>query len=389
VTKTAARLIALLIVAAIAMSPLAAEPADAAVALTVTPLTWNVIGLDSNDPASGPNRFPVGARVCVAAGSSTAGAVTATFSWDSSNPYVQLRPGSLATIDLGSIAAGSCADAYFEVEVDRTAAAYDTTRSYHITATDSLSGATAATPQPRELYVEHLISQSRNGITSIKLNGTSIPAGGNMTLVVGNTYTIELAGYTATQGYNQLESFINFPNTIFQTLAVSTTYTSDTSPYVTSPNDKLYADACLWENDPNSPNYRSCVGGDGKAGGTVVTTYTVKIISGAGNQPDPEQPALRFLGQQLSLQRRLRGRLPDGEHRRAVIGHYLQDIHAEGHLAGRYVHPDVHGVEPDDGFVCRSELHRHLPGRFDCGWHAGRRLQRLWPRSLFSRAGGG
>ena len=281
--KTAARLLALLLGVATAISPLAAQQADAAVVLTVTPLTWNVIGLDSNSPASGPNRFPVGARVCVTAGSTTASAVTADFVWDSSNPYIALRPGSLATIDLGSISAGSCADAYFEVEVTRTAAAYDTTRSYHITATDAASGATASTPQPRELYVEHLISQSRNGITSIKLNGVSIPAGGSMTLMVGNTYTIELAGYTATQGYNQLEEFINFPNTIFQTLAVSTTYSSDSSPYVTSPNDKLYANACLWENDPNSPNYRSCVGGDGKAGGTVITTYTVKIISGAGS----------------------------------------------------------------------------------------------------------
>ena len=87
-----------------------------------------------------------------------------------------------------------------------------------------------------------------------------------MTLMVGNTYSIELAGYTATQGYSQLESFINFPNTIFQTLAVSTTYSADSSPHVSSPNDKLHSDACLWENDPNSPNYRSCVGGDGKAG---------------------------------------------------------------------------------------------------------------------------
>src|SRR6266508_1720904 len=144
--KTAACAVALLIGAATAISPLAAERADAAVVLTVNPLTWNIIGLDRNDPASGPNRFPVGARVCVTAGSTDAGAVTATFSWDSSNPYIQLRPGSLATIDLGSIAAGSCADAYFEVEVSRTAAAYDTTRSYHITATDSASGATTTTP---------------------------------------------------------------------------------------------------------------------------------------------------------------------------------------------------------------------------------------------------
>ena len=264
------------------MSPGVPGQADAAVALTITPLTWNVIGLDSNGPATGPNRFPVGARVCVTAGSTENGSVTATFAWDSANANVNLRPGSLSSIDLGSIAPGGCADAYFEVEVTKTAAAFDTVRRYHITATDSGSGATVSTPQPRELYVEHLISQSRNGVTSVKLNGASIPAGGTMTLMVGNTYTIEFAGYTATQGYNQLEGFINFPNTIFRTLAVSTTYSADTSPYVTSPDDKLYADACLWNNDPNNPNYRSCVGGDGKAGGTVVTTYTVTIIGGAG-----------------------------------------------------------------------------------------------------------
>lgn len=129
-------------------------------------------------------------------------------------------------------------------------------------------------------------------MTDIKLNGTSIPAGGTMTLMVGNTYTIELDGFTATQGYNQLESFINFPNTIFQVESVSTSYSSDTAaasclvppfyPCVSNPNDDLYADACGWDNDPGSPNYRSCVGGDYKAGGTVDTIYTVKIIGGAG-----------------------------------------------------------------------------------------------------------
>jgi uncharacterized repeat protein (TIGR01451 family) len=279
--KILPRLAALLIGIATAVSPFASRQVDAAVVLSVTPLTWNVVGLDSNDPATGPNRFPIGARVC-ATGSTDATDVTVNFVWDSANVFVALRPGSLSTINLGSIAAGSCDDAYFEVEVDRTASAFDTTRRYHITASDGGSGATASTPTPRELYVEHLISQNRNGITSIKLNGVAIPAGGSMSLVVGNTYDIELAGYTATQGYNQLESFINFPNTIFQTLAVSTTYSANTSAYVTSPDDQLYADACLWENNPNSPNYRSCVGGDAKSGGTVVTTYTVKIISGAG-----------------------------------------------------------------------------------------------------------
>ncbi|MEP7132216.1 MAG: hypothetical protein ABI914_03565, partial [Acidobacteriota bacterium] len=251
--------------------------APAAATLTVGPITWNVIGLDSNSPTTGPKDFPVGARVC---SDVAAAGVSVLWVWDSANPNVNLRPGSLAAIPIPSIAAGACADAYFEVEVTQVPAAYDTARRYHVTATD-FSG-TASSPTPRELYVEHLISQNRNSTTGVKLNGVPIPAGGSMNLVVGNTYTIELDGTTATQGYEQLESFISFPNTVFQILSVSTTYSANTSIYVSSPNDKLYADACRWDNDPNSPTYRSCVGVAGKSGGTIVTTYTVRIISGGG-----------------------------------------------------------------------------------------------------------
>jgi uncharacterized repeat protein (TIGR01451 family) len=250
---------------------------------SVTPLTWNTIGLDSNSPSTGPSRFPVGARVC----SDAAGPVPVTFTWaaggtESDDTNIYLRPSSLGTpghpLNL-TFAAPGCLDAYFEVEVNKTAVPtpYDKTRRYYITAGG------VSTPEPRELYVEHLISQNRNGITDVKLNGASVPSGGSMTLMVGNTYNIELDGFTATQGYNQLESFINFPNTIFQVLSVSTTYTADSNTTnVPNPNSKLYADACIWDNDPGSPTYRSCVGGTDKAGGTVSVTYTVKIISGGG-----------------------------------------------------------------------------------------------------------
>ncbi len=196
----------------------------------------------------------------------------------------------MSTVVIPAIGAGQCKDAYFEVDVTQTAAAFDTTRRYHITATD-VSGS-VSTPTPRELYVEHLISQNRNSVTDVKYGPlgcgvantcTSVAAGGSMNLVVGNSYDIQLLGGTATQGYNQFEAFINFPNTIFSIQSVNTTYSADNSPFVPNPNDKLYADACLWENDPNSPAYRSCVGGDFKAGGSnVVTTYSIKIVSGGG-----------------------------------------------------------------------------------------------------------
>ncbi len=259
-------------------------PLTAQAALTLTPLTWDVVGLDSNSPPTGPRHFPVAARVCSTVATTN---VAVNFIWDSANPNINLRTGSLSTLNFASLPANGCTDAYFEAEVTQLPAAFDTVRRYHIAATDG-SG-TVSPPTPRELYVEHLVSQNRNAITNIRFGPnpgslTSVAPGGAMNLVVGNTYTIELTGGTATQGYEQLEAFINFSNTVFQILAVNTTYSANTSVYVTSPSDKLYANACGWESDPNSPNYRSCVGTPGKTGGNnIVTQYTIRIIGGGGS----------------------------------------------------------------------------------------------------------
>src|SRR6266702_1393113 len=158
-----------------------------AAAYTITPQTWNTVGLDSNNVNVGPNLFPVGAKVC---GGTPGSNVDVYFSWLSSNSYIDLRPGSKGAggtplnITFG---AGGCADAFFEAQVSRNAAAYDTARQYNI-----YIGADS-TPIPRELYVEHLISQARNAITDVKVNGVSIPAGGSMNLLIGNTYTIDLS----------------------------------------------------------------------------------------------------------------------------------------------------------------------------------------------------
>ena len=148
-------------------------------------------------------------------------------------------------ITLAVLNNGDCFDFYFEVVITRTAAAYDTARQYHINVTADGLG-TISTPTPREIYVEHLVSQNRNSVLDVQLDGVSIAAGGTMNLVVGNTYTITLVSDTATNGYEQLETFINFPNTIFQILGVTTTYTADagTDPDAAS---KLYADGCGWD----------------------------------------------------------------------------------------------------------------------------------------------
>ncbi len=234
--------------------------------LTVTPTSWNVVGLDSNNTSTGPDTFEIGARVCNTGGTAVTN-IVGDFVWDSTNIYLNLSGAS--TLSISSLAAGACADLYYPVTVTRTSLAYNATRRYHI-AVSATGISTITTPTPRELYVEHLISQNRNSVQSIS---------GPTTVYVGQTYNYTVNASTATQGYEQLEAFLNLSNVIFQVLAISTTYTSPAG----GTNDKFYADACGWDNNPLSGTYRSCIGpanySGGKAGGTISTTYTVKVLS--------------------------------------------------------------------------------------------------------------
>ncbi|HBX69961.1 MAG TPA: hypothetical protein DEH25_11450, partial [Chloroflexi bacterium] len=284
-------LLSLFVLAILIGSAVYYQSALAAAELTITPITWDIIGLDSNDETSGPNHFPVGARVCNV-GDVDATNVTSTFVWDDNTnaAYIYERPLSLteytgsnaiATLTSDTTDNKNCVDFYYEVEVDRSDAAREKSRSYHITA--SATGlSTVSTPTPRKLFVEYLISQHRNATVDVQLDGVSVPAGGTMALVVGGTYDIKLVAATATQGYNQIESFINFANTIFKINKVSTIYSAYPTPH-TDPDwyRQLYADGCTWDSDPNSPLYQSCLG-TGKYGGDVAITYNITIIGGAG-----------------------------------------------------------------------------------------------------------
>jgi hypothetical protein len=94
-----------------------------AAGITVEPLTWNIIGLDSNKPAEGPNHFPVGARVCNDTGGPIS-SVKADFKWDSTtnSTYIYERPGTATSVTMfdptePALANGDCSDIYFEVEV--------------------------------------------------------------------------------------------------------------------------------------------------------------------------------------------------------------------------------------------------------------------------------
>jgi uncharacterized repeat protein (TIGR01451 family) len=235
-------------------------------AVTITPTSWNVVGIDSNNPSVGPDTYQIGARICNTGGAAVTN-IVGTFVWDSSNSFINLSGAN--PVNVASLNGGACTDIYFPVTITRTSSAYNTTRSYHITVSGT-GFSSVSTPTPREIYVEKIISQNRNSVNSIV---------GPTTVYVGNTYNYTVNASTATQGYEQLEAFLNLSNVIFQVLSIATTYTSPTG----GTNDKFYADACGWDNNPSSANYRSCIGpanySGGKAGGTVTTTYTVKVLS--------------------------------------------------------------------------------------------------------------
>ncbi|MEA2521123.1 MAG: trimeric autotransporter adhesin, partial [Actinomycetota bacterium] len=243
-------------------------PANAAASLTLTPTTWNVVGLDSNNLNAGPNEFLSGAKVCNT-GDTAAANVVATYVWDTANANVNLQPGSGSTRSVASLAAGACFNAYFNIEVTRVAAARSSARRFHITATATSLG-TISTPTPREIYVESLISQNRNSVNSVA---------GPTTVYVGGTYTYTVSSSTAPGGYDQLASFLDWPGAIFEVQSVNVTYTAPAG----ATNDKTYADACGWQPDPTLGAYNTCVGPNqyagGKAGGDLVTTYSVKVVA--------------------------------------------------------------------------------------------------------------
>ncbi len=148
--------------------------AAAAASLTISPITWDVIGLDSNKVTDGPDTFMVGTRVCNT-GNMDATNVVANFVWDSANTYINLSGAS--SLSIAALTAGTCTDFYYNVLITRNSAAYNTNRGYHITAAaDGL--AAVSTPTPRQLFVEKLVSQNRNAVTTIS---------GATTVVVGQT----------------------------------------------------------------------------------------------------------------------------------------------------------------------------------------------------------
>ncbi|MEO8107748.1 MAG: Ig-like domain-containing protein, partial [Actinomycetes bacterium] len=268
---------------AVAGAILIGQPLTASAApgpLTITPLGWNIIGLDSNNVTTGPDTFPIGGRVCNT-GSNPVTNVGVNWSWLSANANINLA--NTTSFSTASLGAGACRDYYFNVRVTRAAASYDTTRQFQVTATGD-SVAAVSTPTNREVYVEKLVSQNRNAVDSWTLSNTAgcNPATG--VVFVGSTCTATIVSKTATNGYEQLVNAYYFNNSLFRIESLNNAY----SVPAAFSNTQMYGDACGWNNDRTSGTYRSCVGpnliGTGKVGGNPITTTITFTVIGTGSQ---------------------------------------------------------------------------------------------------------
>ncbi len=231
----------------------------APVALTVTHIGWDVVGLDSNDVTDGPNTFPQGYRVCNTSSDTAATSVEADWAWTSTNNLITLDGN--ANREIGTIAANSCVDFYWTVTVARDSNAYDTSRNYTVTVNDGAS-ATANTGT-QLIYVEHLVSQNRNIV-----NGVAGPA----TVTLGDSVQFVLTGATATQGYEQIVTAPILNSSIFEITSVVSTYA------VGGTTNGFYVDACGWDPAGVDVSTWACLG-TGKAGGDPITvTVTAKVI---------------------------------------------------------------------------------------------------------------
>jgi CshA-type fibril repeat protein len=271
--RRTAAVVAVLTLVASLIAPLAgAVPAQASTnALTITPTEWNVVGLDSNNVLVGPNQYSVGARLCNITTAPVTD-ITLAWQWNSENAHVNID-GAL-TKPTFTLAANTCVNRWWTVEVTRNALAYDTTRRFQISAS-APDAFTVSTPAAREIYVESLISQNRNSTTSLT---------GPTNVFVGDLVTYVLDGKTATNGYEQLSAGPTLDGSIFDIVSVAANYDVPTG----ATNTFYYADACGWDPvigpAPPRGTYLDCTGpalfAGGKAGGNpILVTVTARVIA--------------------------------------------------------------------------------------------------------------
>lgn len=209
--------------------------------LEITKGSWDTAGLDSNNVNVGPNQTIIQFRVKNPDPVNTAHDVNATFTWTSSNTYINLAPGESAIKNIGDILPGETKDVFYLVEITRNSGAYLTGRNYTV----SIQGLDTPlyTPTGR-IYVEKLLSQNRNDITGIYVSPNNPQVGDILTVTVTST--------TGSANYPELAlPLVSYDPSMLLPLGMVTTYTDTnnilrTTNNVYIPNPQGNAFTTVW-----------------------------------------------------------------------------------------------------------------------------------------------
>lgn len=240
--------LAVVLLAALALA-VSQQPARAATSLEAEIVSWQIIGLDSNAPAtSTPEIFLVQVQIRNT-GAETATGVRATLTLTSPDcggvPCITIV--SSPTVGVGSIAAGGQADAFWTVRIAKTPAAFDTVTQVDVTVSADNAPAVTATQVPRSsppcgvatpgnvLYVERLISQNRNNVLSYSVSPGVQLADGSWEVVQGTSFTVTVVASTAT-----IYDEISVPATIDPAGIITPTSVSVVYEQGTPSDDDIY-----------------------------------------------------------------------------------------------------------------------------------------------------
>lgn len=232
---------------------LPSAPALAQPALSAEIVSWQIVGLDSNDPTgSAPELFLIQAQVTnTGTAPATGSNAVLTLGSLSPNPCAPADCISLAsspTDSLGTIGPGGTADAFWTVRVAKTAAAIGTSTPITVTVSANNAPSVVATQSDRNpppcgttptpggsLLVEGLISQARNDVISYSVSpGVQLPDG-SWEVVRGSSFTVTVIADTAT-AYDE----ISVPATVDPSGAVTPTSVSFSYELGTPSDDDIY-----------------------------------------------------------------------------------------------------------------------------------------------------
>lgn len=171
--------------------------------LNATKGSYDICGLDSNKPTTGPDAYLIQIHV-TNNGSSEAQNVISTLQWTGgqNTQYIDKDPNESYTKNIGNIAPNSTKDVFYLIHIDPTApqdknGVARTFRSYNI----SITGDNTVNPVTitGTLQVVGILSQSRNNVLSITPS--------NPTPYTGDVFTIDILGQTSSSQY----VWANFP----------------------------------------------------------------------------------------------------------------------------------------------------------------------------------